>query len=112
MRRHYREEERDELVEEVAEGRATIAEAADKRGVARSTAYQWMRDSRTSTPRARAGGRKQRAPRGATFVELVPRMQVGAAIAVRVRGAEIEVRPGFDVELLRAVIVALTGEPT
>ena len=32
MRRRYREQERDELVEEVAKGRATVAEAADGLG--------------------------------------------------------------------------------
>ena len=84
MRKRYSEQERDELVEEVAKGRATVAEAADGLGVARSTAYLWVRRSRTETRQARRAVRKPRPPREATFVELMPRAKVSSAIAVRI----------------------------
>lgn len=70
--------------------------AAARLRVAPSTAYYWMK------ARARTGG--ERAP---AFARLVPSSEVGMALAVRVGGAEIQVRDGFDAELLRAVVEAL-----
>jgi transposase-like protein len=93
MRRRYTDDERRELVELVKSGRATTREAAARLGVTASTAYWWMK---------RAHGEP-------TFVRLVRASEAEAAIAVRVGRAEIEVRRGFDVELLRAVVEALGG---
>jgi len=47
-----------------------------------------------------------------TFVRVVPSGGIGAAIAVRVGGAEIQVRRDFDGDLLRAVVDALRGGET
>jgi transposase-like protein len=114
MHRHYSSKQRSELVALVASGRATVAEAAARLGITLSTAYRWARGAvaersrGTEDRRARAGGRAVEA----RFVRLVPSSEVGPTITVRVEGAELEVRRGFDVELLRAVVAALRGGST
>lgn len=114
MHRQYRSKQRTDLVALVASGRATVAEAAARQGVTLSTAYRWARragpeQSRGTDDRRAPAGRRGVEPR---FVRLVPSSEVGAAIAVRVEGAEVQVRRGFDVELLRAVVEALRGSST
>jgi hypothetical protein len=44
---------------------------------------------------------------GPTFVRLVPSAAADATITVRVGKAEIQVRRGFDGELLQAVVASL-----
>jgi len=105
MRRRYRDDERAELLTEVSNGRATVAEAADRFGVTRSTAYLWARQARATTGTA---GRKRGRPTAA-FVELVARAPAATGLAISVGGATVEVRAGFDAELLRAVVAALRG---
>jgi len=110
MHRHYSSRQRSELVALVAAGRATVAEAAARLGVTLSTAYRWARrgDPGRTRGHRRSPGRGRHAGEP-TFVRLVPSAELHAAIAVRVEGAELEVRRGFDVELLRAVVQALRG---
>jgi transposase-like protein len=115
MRKHYTNEERSELVDLVAGGGATVAEAAARLGVTTATAYGWLK---------RAGGRRARRGRAErlrgvargrppipppTFVRVLRASDLAATIKVRIGGAEIHVRRGFDVELLRAVAEALRG---
>lgn len=45
-----------------------------------------------------------------TFVELVPERTEGLGLRVCVGRAEIEVRAGFDAQLLREVVAALGGD--
>lgn len=45
-------------------------------------------------------------------MRLVPSSEVDATITVRVEGAELEVRRGFDAEFVRAVVEALRGRST
>jgi len=100
MRRRYSREQRTQLIELVTSGKATVFEAATRLGVGESAAYNWMAESR-----------KQRVPRTAapTFVRLVPSVYAAeATIAVRVGDAEIQVRRGFDGDLLRAVVTTLS----
>ena len=102
MRRRYTKEQRTQLVDLVAVGDVTVPEAAARLGVTSSAAYNWV-----------AENRKQRRPNvvgrvaGPTFVRLVPSGAKDATITVRVGEAEIQVRPGFDGELLRAVVASL-----
>jgi transposase-like protein len=106
MRKHYTSRQRSELVDLVTTGRATMSEAAARLGVTPSTAYYWMKRKRD----AEAGfSRTSKARRvaGPTFVRLVSSSEVQAAIAVRVGGAEVQVRRDFDADLLRAVVEAL-----
>jgi transposase-like protein len=110
MRRQYTSEQRSKLVELVTGGQATVPEAAARLGVAPATAYYWLKKQVVGRRGAqgRRGGRRG-ADQGAatTFVRLVPSVAADAAIAIRVGGTEIQVRRGFDGDLLRAVVTAL-----
>ncbi|MBC7988547.1 MAG: hypothetical protein H7Y19_03045 [Luteimonas sp.] len=90
-------------------GRGTVSEAAARLGVTPSTAYYWVKNGAAAMLGRRAPGRRLKAQALATprFVRVVPSRAVGAAIAVRVGAAEIEVRRDFDADLLRAVVDAL-----
>jgi transposase-like protein len=112
MRRHYTGEQRSELIDMVTKERATIAAAAKRLGVTASTAYHWMKQAGAGPPGRRSTerhGQSRRTPGPPTFVRLVRAGDVAATIAVRIGGAEIEVRRGFDADLLRAVVQALGG---
>jgi transposase-like protein len=103
MRRRYTSEQRSQLIELVASGNATVFEAATRLGVGQSAAYSWITESRKPLEPSTAG--RDAAP---TFVRLVSSADAAdAAIAVRVGDAEIQVRRGFDGELLRAVVSSL-----
>lgn len=98
MTKVFGQRDRDDLVAAVNGGEAVRA-AARRVGVSAATAYLWIR-------RAREAAEGADAPR---FLELVAKADIG--LIVRVGPAEIEVRAGFDVELLRAVVVALRSTP-
>ena len=102
MRRRYTSEQRTQLVDLVAGGDVTVPEAAARLGVTVSVAYSWVAESRELR-------RRKTAPRvaGPRFVRLVPSAAADATIAVRVGAAEIQVRRGFDDELLQAVVASL-----
>jgi|SRR5215208_231717 len=107
MRRHYTAEQRGQLLDLVASGRS-VREAAAHLGIAPSTASYWVR---RATKKARQL-RQRQARRGGGlpgFARLVREHEV-ASIEVRVGGATLQVGPGFDAELLRAVVAALRGE--
>ncbi|MBA3844480.1 MAG: transposase [Actinobacteria bacterium] len=114
MRRRYTGEQRSALVDLVRAGRATVSEAAVRAGVTKSTAYGWMQQAaagrgnrRNAESRGGAGRTRPMAP--PTFVRLVRAGDLVTTVAVRIGGAEIEVRRGFDADLLRAVVQALQG---
>ena len=102
MRRRYTKEQRTQLVDLVASSDVTVPDAAARLGVTSSSAYNWVAESR-----------KQQRPNavrrvaGPTFVRLVPSAAADATITVRVGKAEIQVRRGFDGELLQAVVASL-----
>jgi transposase-like protein len=103
MRRRYTKEQRAELVELVAGGDMTVAEAAARVGVTSSSAYNWMAEDRKLRKPSAAG--RARKP---TFVRLVPSACApNATVTVRVGVAEIQVGRGFDRELLQAVVATL-----
>lgn len=108
VRRRYTDDEHSELIGLVSPGRATVAEAASRLGVTLSTAYKWRRDAGSAATRGRRPtARLLAAP---TFVRVLrSRDADAAAILVRVAGAEVEIRRGFDGELLREVVEALRG---
>ena len=105
MRRKYTSEQRTQLIDLVSKG-TKVVEAAKSLGVGESTAYNWVAESRK--PRGARTVRQQEAP---TFVRLVPSAAVNASIVVRVGGTEVDVRRGFDGELLRAVVATLSEAP-
>lgn len=112
MRRRYTGEQRSDLIDLVTTEGATVAEAAKRLGVTASTAYHWMKQAGAEAPGRRSTERHglwTRPPVSPTFVRLVRAGDLAATIAVRIGGAEIEVRRGFDADLLRAVVQALGG---
>jgi hypothetical protein len=85
----------------VQRGESVVA-SATRLGVPVSTAYQWKRSAvakslAVATP----------AP---TFVEVVPEGAARSAMRIRIGAAEIEVRAGFDAQLLREIVDVLGGE--
>jgi transposase-like protein len=114
MRRHYTAEKRAQLVELVTSTGATIAAAAAELGVQKSTASYWVRKATKPTRRAR----RSRSAASATastasaaepaFARLVCGSETAPSIEVRAGKVAIRVRPGFDAELLRAVVAALS----
>lgn len=94
MRRRYTDKQRSQLIALVTGGQATVSEAAARLGVTPSIGYYWLKreEERGSAP---------------AFARLVPSVAAEPAIAVRVGSAEIQVRQGFDGDLLRAVVAAL-----
>jgi transposase-like protein len=112
MRKHYTEAQRAALIGMVTTGQASLRGAAARLGVADSTAYYWVKRAK----RTAAGAlvvRRDRAvaePQSVappTFARLVRAADTATAITLRVGGAVIEVRPGFDAALLHDIVVAL-----
>jgi len=112
MRRQYTAEQRREFIDLVTAGRATISEAAARLGVPPSTAYYWARKAaaqpvRPARPRGRSYPPSLRRPPRRRSCNSSARATTGAVIEVRIGRTAIQVRPGFDAELLRAVIELL-----
>jgi len=114
MRRHYTAEKRAQLVELVTSTGATIAAAAAELGVQKSTASYWVRKATRPTRRARgsrSGVRVTASTASAAeprFARLVRGSETAASIEVWTGKVAIRVTPGFDAELLRAVVAALS----
>ena len=103
MRRQYTREQKSQLVDLVATGKATVAEAAKRLGVGDSAAYSWVAESRQ--PRQSPAVQPVAMP---TFVRLVASANIAeSGLSVRVGAAEVQVHRGFDDELLRAVVATL-----
>jgi transposase-like protein len=111
MRRQYTVEQRREFIDLVTAGRATISEAAARLGVPLSTAYYWARKAATpprptrKATRALASAKPPSA--SPAFVQLIRASDTASVIEVRIGRTVIQLRPGFDAELLRAVIEVL-----
>ena len=98
MRKHYTERQKSDFVALATSGRATISEAAAQLEVRPSTAYYWMR-ARASTSKLSIAT--------PTFARVVPSGDSDAGIILRISSVEIQVRHGFDPELLKDVVEAL-----
>jgi transposase-like protein len=98
MRKLYNHTDRAELLAAVRRGEH-VPSAARRLGVKMSTAYTWLR---------RCG--KDDGEKPPTFIELVTNGSPSPGLTVRIGAAEIEVRPGFDPALLRAVVGTLGGD--
>ena len=99
MRRRYTSKQREQLIETVRASGESVRAVATRMGVTVSTAYLWMKGAPIS-----------RAPQ---FARLVPEPRAAStSLVVRVGSAAIRVDQGFDAELLRAVVSALSTRPT
>jgi transposase-like protein len=98
MRKIYTQSEREELVAAVKRGEP-VPRAARRLGVKLPSAYAWLR---------RAESEVAPVAQQPTFLELVT-AQRHVGLVVRVGTVEIEVRNGFDPNLLRAVVETLGG---
>ena len=96
MRRRYTAEEKQQLLDQVRAG-ASVREAATRLGLNPALGYQWVQQARAAS-----------APK---FARLVPASATPASIAIEVGGATLRVEAGFDAELLRAVVSALSATP-
>lgn len=101
MKKDQQQSQRAELLAAVKRGES-VAEAAQRLWVPKSTAYNWVR----SAARAERALALAAQPR---FVELVAEALPRTTLVVRVGAAEIEVCAGFDAALLRAVVTALAN---
>jgi len=95
MRRRYTARQREQLIEAVQTSGEPVAAAAERLGVTASTAYFWMKAARAT-----------RQPQFARLVSESP--PVPASLVLRVQGVAIRVQSGFDADLLRAVVSALS----
>ena len=109
MRRQYPAEKRKRLLALVTSGDVSVNDAAHRLGVRPATAYYWVRQAAKVAPELVA---TQSVEPGASFVQLIRATAPMSCIEVSVGTATISVKPGFDAELLRAVVVALSGEPS
>jgi hypothetical protein len=111
MRKHYTETQRAELVALVTRGEASPRVAATRLGIPESTAYYWLKRSRRPPVAVVVAKASPRATPIAVpgFARLVPATAVSPAMTIRVGDVAIVVAHDFDAELLRAVVLALTG---
>jgi transposase-like protein len=99
MRKSYTPNDRVGLCTAVKSGES-VQSAARRLGITMTTAYTWLR---------KAAGEDTTVIAQPTFIELVAARASDAGLVVRVGAAEIDVRPGFDGALLRAVVDTLRG---
>jgi transposase-like protein len=99
MRKIYKASDRVEVVAAVRRGEP-VTKVARRLGVRTSTAYTWVHRS----------AKEDADERQPTFIEMVTTSATEASLRVRIGSAEIEVQPGFDSELLRAVVATLGGD--
>ena len=100
------------MIDLVTTGRRSISEAAAQLGIPPSTASYWARKAakESQKPPKAAQARKPAKPPSADpspFVQLIRAKDTGSVIEVRLGHTRIQVRPGFDAQLLRAVIELL-----
>jgi transposase-like protein len=94
MRKQYTAEQREKLIAEVRAGE-TVSVVAKRMGVTSSSAYFWMK---AAAPMSTSSAPK--------FARVVPARR--SSLRLQVGGAAVVVEAGFDPELLRQVVAALS----
>ena len=97
MRRRFTAEERKRFVDEVRAGTA-VKDVAARMGMNPSMGYRWVRAAEESS-----------APKFARVIR-ASAPEKRSSIAIRVGTASVVVDEGFDADLLRAVVAALSTE--
>jgi hypothetical protein len=96
-----------ERLEDFAHSEMTVQQWCDFNRVSIYQYYYWRR-------RLAAASADKTANEGWMAVEIVdtpPLPTPSSGVSIRIAGAAIEVRPGFDPNLLRAVVRALASQP-
>jgi transposase-like protein len=98
MRKRHTAEERERLIAEVRATGEVARVVAERMGICASSAYRWMKEA------SPAG-----APGAPVFARVLPaREALRPALVVQLGRATIRVESGFDAELLRGVVAALS----
>ena len=92
MRKQYTAEQREKLIAQVRAGEP-VSVVAERMGVTSSSAYLWMKATAPASS----------APK---FARVVPVRR--SSLRLQVGGAAVVVEAGFDPELLRQVVAALS----
>jgi len=100
MARRHTARKRAKLIELVRTSGSPVKAVAEEMGVSVSTAYLWMRQA-PAAPKP-------------MFARVVPTSSLGTKpkLMVEVGGGIIQLEPGFDAELLRQVVSALSRVPS
>lgn len=101
MRKRYTAADRERLLGEVKATGETARAVAERLGVTPSTAYLWLKAEK-------APAEKARTPKFARVVRQAEKPR--GVVVVQVASVTIRVETGFDAELLRSVVVALSEE--
>lgn len=92
-----------ERLEDYAQSEMTVQEWCDFNGVSTAQYYYWRRRLAGPAPKTAANGGWQ----SVNIVDTPPISTAKGGLNVHIAGAAIEVGPGFDPALLRAVVAAL-----
>jgi hypothetical protein len=95
--------------ERVGEWKAS-GQSADEFSQGREFKASTLRWWASRIGRGAVGERRKARSARVRMVRVVPREKSDAALTVRVGGAQIDVRAGFDGSLLRELVAALGGE--
>jgi transposase-like protein len=99
MQRRYTAKQREQLIDAVRKSGEPVKIVATRMGVSVSTGYLWMKG-------APVPGRPQ-------FARLIPEPRAArTSLVVELGSVAIRVDSGFDAELLRAVVSALSTRAT
>jgi transposase-like protein len=99
-RKQYTAEQRERLVADVRKTGESVRVVAERLGVTASSAYLWMKE---------AGAAASSAPVFARVVRATP--PAGRSLVLEVGRARVRVETGFDADLLREVVSALSDIP-
>lgn len=96
-----------ERLEDYAQSEMTVQEWCDFNRTTIHQYYYWRRRLAKPAPQNTANGTWQ----AINLVDTASPPTTKPSLSVRVAGADIEVEPGFDPNLLRAVVLALAATP-
>lgn len=94
MANQYTPEQREKLIAEVQASGERVSVVAKRMGISSSSAYLWMKKAAP-------------APRAPVFARVVPARTT--PLRIEMAGAWVVVERGFDPELLRQVVAALSA---
>lgn len=100
MRRRYSERDRSKFLAEMHRSGDAVWAVATRVGVSKATAYRWWAEEQKSGP--------------APVIEFAPLVRstslASQSVVVELGAVRIRVEAGFDAELLRSVVAALSTE--